>query len=124
MPGAFTYTRITWSISPMVPQVPCITPGSPLCPWCCRDFSWRGARQKASGLFNGLDQSRRRICTCQILKLALSPHVKHHVYTVAFPSFNLKCMGVPLTMSLVLPIFDDNLNTCIDQVNMLWFTPY
>ena len=28
-PGALTHTRITWALSPPVPQVPCVTPGSP-----------------------------------------------------------------------------------------------
>ena len=44
-PGALTHTRITWALSPMVPQVPGVTPGSPLCPWCCGHSSRRGARQ-------------------------------------------------------------------------------
>ena len=43
-PGTLTHTRITWALSPMVPQVPGVTPGSPLCPWCCRHSSRRGAR--------------------------------------------------------------------------------
>ena len=29
MPGALTHARITWSLSPMVPQVPGVTPGPP-----------------------------------------------------------------------------------------------
>ena len=33
-PGALTHTRITWALSPPAPQVPGVTPGSPLCPWC------------------------------------------------------------------------------------------
>jgi hypothetical protein len=33
-PGALTHTRITWAFSPPAPQVPGVTPGSPLCPWC------------------------------------------------------------------------------------------
>jgi hypothetical protein len=33
-PGALTYTRITWAFSSPAPQVPGVTPGSPLCPWC------------------------------------------------------------------------------------------
>jgi hypothetical protein len=32
--GALTHTRITWALSPPAPQVPGVTPGSPLCPWC------------------------------------------------------------------------------------------
>ena len=32
-PGALTHTRITWALSPPAPQVPGVTPGSPLCPW-------------------------------------------------------------------------------------------
>ena len=44
MPGALTHTRITWALSPMAPQVPGVTPGSPLCPWCCGHSSWRGAQ--------------------------------------------------------------------------------
>jgi hypothetical protein len=34
MPGVLTHTRITWAFSPPAPQVPGVTPGSPLCPWC------------------------------------------------------------------------------------------
>ena len=45
MPGALTHTRITWALSPTAPQVPGVTPGSPLCPWCFGHSSWRGARQ-------------------------------------------------------------------------------
>ena len=44
-PGALTHTRITWALSLMAPQVPGVTPGSALCPWCCGHFSRRGARQ-------------------------------------------------------------------------------
>ena len=47
MPGALTHTRITWALSPMAPQVPGVTPESPLCPWCFGHSSWRGARQMA-----------------------------------------------------------------------------
>ena len=35
-PGALTHTRISWALSPPRPQVPVVTPGSPLCPWCFR----------------------------------------------------------------------------------------
>ena len=45
-PGAFTHTIITWTLLPTAPQVPDVTPGSPLCPWCFKHSSWRGARQK------------------------------------------------------------------------------
>jgi hypothetical protein len=34
MPAALIHTRITWSLSPMAPQVPGVTPGSPLRSWC------------------------------------------------------------------------------------------
>ena len=44
-PGALTHTRITWALSPTAPQVPGVTPGSPLCPWCFGHSLWRGARQ-------------------------------------------------------------------------------
>jgi hypothetical protein len=47
-PGALTHTRITWAFSPPAPQVPGVTPGSPLCPWCFRHPLWRGARQLVS----------------------------------------------------------------------------
>jgi hypothetical protein len=43
-PGALTRTRITWAFSPPAPQVPDVTPGSPLCPWCFGHPFWRGAR--------------------------------------------------------------------------------
>jgi hypothetical protein len=39
--GPLTHIRI----SPMMPQVPGVTLGSPLCPWFCGHFSWRGAWQ-------------------------------------------------------------------------------
>ena len=32
-PRALTHIRITWAFSPSAPQVLCVTPGSPLCPW-------------------------------------------------------------------------------------------
>jgi hypothetical protein len=44
MPGALAHTRITWAFSPPAPQVPGVTPGSPLCPWCFGHPLWRGAR--------------------------------------------------------------------------------
>jgi hypothetical protein len=44
-PGALTHTRITWAFSPPAPQVPGVTPGSPLCLWCFWHPLWRGARQ-------------------------------------------------------------------------------
>ena len=46
--GALTHTRITWVLSPMAPQVPGVTPGSPLCPWCCGHSLRRGARHSHS----------------------------------------------------------------------------
>jgi hypothetical protein len=45
-PGALTHTRIIGIFSPSAPQVPGVTPGSPLCPWCCGYPLWRGARRK------------------------------------------------------------------------------
>jgi hypothetical protein len=48
MPGALTHTRITWSLSPMAPQVLGVTPGSPLRPWCWGHSLWRGARHASS----------------------------------------------------------------------------
>ena len=45
-PKALIHTKITWALSPTVPQVPGVTPGSPLCPWCLGLSSWRGARQR------------------------------------------------------------------------------
>ena len=36
----------------MAPQVPGVTPGSPLCPWCCGHSSRRGARHNLSLAFN------------------------------------------------------------------------
>jgi hypothetical protein len=44
-PRILTHTRITWAFSPPAPQVPGVTPGSPLCPWCFGLPFWRGARQ-------------------------------------------------------------------------------
>jgi hypothetical protein len=44
-PRALTRTRITWAFSPLAPQVPGVTPGSPLCPWCFGLPFWRGAQQ-------------------------------------------------------------------------------
>jgi hypothetical protein len=41
---ALTRTRITWAFSPPAPQVPGVTPGSPLCPWCFGHSFWRVAR--------------------------------------------------------------------------------
>ena len=34
MLGALIYTRIIWAQSPTTPQIPGVTPGSPLGPWC------------------------------------------------------------------------------------------
>jgi hypothetical protein len=52
-PGALTHTRITWAFSPSAPQVPGVTPGSPLCPWCFGHPLWRGARHLKSSLVIG-----------------------------------------------------------------------
>ena len=49
-PGALTHTRITWALSPMVPQVLGVTMKSPLCPWYCRHSSRRGARHTPCSL--------------------------------------------------------------------------
>jgi hypothetical protein len=46
LPGALTHTRITWALSSPAPQVPGVTPGSPVCPWCSGHSSWRSARQR------------------------------------------------------------------------------
>ena len=43
-PGALTHTRISWALSPTVPQVLGVTVGFPLCPWCFEHSSWRGAQ--------------------------------------------------------------------------------
>ena len=42
MLGALTHIIITWALSTTVQQVPIVTLGSPLCPWCFRNSSWRG----------------------------------------------------------------------------------
>ena len=47
--GEVRDTRITWALSPMVRQVLGVTPGSPLCPWCCGHSSRRGRRQVERG---------------------------------------------------------------------------
>ena len=49
MPGALTHTKITWALSPTAPQVPGVTPGSRLCPWCFGHSIWRGARHLMFG---------------------------------------------------------------------------
>jgi hypothetical protein len=43
-PEALTHTKITWAFSPPAPQVPGVTPGSALCPWCFGHPLWRGER--------------------------------------------------------------------------------
>ena len=53
-PGVLSHTRPTRVPSPMEPQVPGVTPGSPLCSWCCGHSSWGGARhtwQDTNSLF-------------------------------------------------------------------------
>src|SRR6202048_3915591 len=52
-PGALTHTRITCALSPTAPQVPGVTPGAPLCPWCFGHSSWRSARHSPPP--NGVD---------------------------------------------------------------------
>ena len=42
---ALTHTRITHALSPTSSQVPGVTPGSPLYPWCFKHSSWRGVQQ-------------------------------------------------------------------------------
>ena len=44
-PGALTHIRIIWAFSPSAPQVPGVTPGSPLCPRCFGHPLWRRAQQ-------------------------------------------------------------------------------
>ena len=58
-PGALTHTRITWGLSSTGLQVPGVTPGSPLCPWCFRHSSWRSVQQSCLGL---LAPSAKRKC--------------------------------------------------------------
>jgi hypothetical protein len=43
-PGALTHIRIIWALLPSALQVPGVTPGSPLFPWCFGHYFWRGAR--------------------------------------------------------------------------------
>jgi hypothetical protein len=57
-PGTLTHTRITWVFSPSAPQVPGVTPGSPLCLWCFGHPFWRGGRQLVSEL-PGLEVEKR-----------------------------------------------------------------
>src|SRR6202048_1018351 len=52
-PAALTHTRIPGALSPTSPQVPGVTPGSPLCPWCFGHSLWRGARHSPPP--NGVD---------------------------------------------------------------------
>ena len=47
--GALTHTRITWALSPPAPQVPGVTTGSPLCPWCF-GHPFREVRDKHGGM--------------------------------------------------------------------------
>jgi hypothetical protein len=44
MLGALTHIMITWALSPTSPQVPGVTPGSPVCLRYLKHSSWRGAR--------------------------------------------------------------------------------
>ena len=43
-PGASPTPGSLGAFSPSAPQVPGVTPGSPLCPWCFGAYLWRGAR--------------------------------------------------------------------------------
>ena len=77
-PGAFTYTRITWALSPTVPQVPGVTPGSPLCPWYFGHSSKRGARHSPHQT-ESMPSSTILEVGIPILKLP-SSMVRHCVY--------------------------------------------
>ena len=61
MPGTLTYNRITLALSPMAAQVPDVTPGSPLGPWCCGHSSWRGAWQNRC--FTLVNAHKTKDCT-------------------------------------------------------------
>src|ERR1700738_3418976 len=82
-PGALTHTRITWALSPTVPRVPGVTPGSPLCPWCFGHSSWRGARHSPHQT-ESMPSSTILVVGTPILKLP-SSMVRHCVYLRARP---------------------------------------
>src|SRR6202022_156725 len=67
-PGALTHTRITWALSPTATQVPGVTPGSPLCPWCFGHSLWRGARHAPppNGVDALIDYTRSRHTNSQV----------------------------------------------------------
>ena len=75
MPRALTHTMMTWALSPMVLQSPVVTPGSPLCRWCFRHSSWRGA-QRPMSFGNGKFKSASHCC-CQI-----SPNIAVYMLTI------------------------------------------
>ena len=41
-PGGWDAYSTSWAFLPMAPQVPGVTPGSPLCPWYLGHSLWRG----------------------------------------------------------------------------------
>ena len=63
MPRALTHTRIIWALSPTVPQVPGVTLGCPLCPWCFEHSSWRGTWQPKREWCTRTRQFMEELCT-------------------------------------------------------------
>ena len=72
-PGALTHTKITWAFSPPWLQVPGVTPGFPLCPWCFGHSLWNCAQHSPSlcSLFCSKSSQYGSVCrnrsTCSCL---------------------------------------------------------
>jgi hypothetical protein len=103
-PGALTHTSISWAFSPPAPQVPGVTPGSPLCPWCFGHSFWRGARQASYSPYQLL-YGREPILPSSVQeKLA-------HVVNLDDPNVWAQCLhDRPEFFQKAMPMTMENLN--------------
>ena len=81
-PRALAHTRITWALSPLAPQVPGVTPGSLLCPWCFGHSSWRGARHCSSVWSSIRSPLWRLYCPPEILDIIVLVHFQYKFYLI------------------------------------------
>jgi hypothetical protein len=98
-PGALTHTRITWALSPPAPQVPGVTPGSPLCPWCF-GHPFGEVRDTHPHQTESMPSSTILVVGTPILELP-SSMVRHCVYLRARPPQCIYKFGIVPKVSVL-----------------------
>ena len=130
MPGALTHARITLALSSMAPQVPSVTPGSPLCPWCFGHSSWRGAQQQ--NMENATQRGQQYMVhdmkaiikpTCwskmtyrlHRVIIGVPSHTHPHLDVVLEVHNNMISAFIPINLYGRMALIDMRMNNCIVQ---------